>query len=185
VSIFVAILFFPVYSANAQTTVPRFQFGTQFTALRLPSPIGESAAGLGGHFGYNISNYFGVEADVNHFPGGNLKAPDFGETQGLFGLKAGYGGRYGGIFAKVRPGFIHFAQNSATVGRGLKQQDYFSMDVGIVAERYFQNHVYLRFDAGDTIIAYGGEHYLNTTGTIIPLQTTHNFQATIGVGLHF
>jgi len=172
-------------AGNAQTAVQRIEVGTQFTLLRLPDPIGESAAGFGGRFGYNFSNYLGAEAEVNHFPGGNVRSPDFGETQAFFGIKAGYGGKYGGIFAKVRPGIIHFSEESAAVSRGLRRQDYFSADLGIVAERYFQNHIYLRFDAGDTVIAYGGEHYLNSVGTTARLSTTHNFQASFGIGLHF
>jgi outer membrane protein with beta-barrel domain len=171
--------------ANAQLTVPRIEAGVQFVELKLPNPIGEHAPGIGARFAYNLSNYFGLDAEVNHFPGGSKLNSNFGESQGLFGLKAGYGGSYGGIYAKVRPGFMHFARDSATVGRGLKNQDYFAVDLGVVAERYWRNHTYLRFDAGDTIISYGGERYINLTGTPVILNARHNPQFSIGVGLHF
>jgi hypothetical protein len=179
---FLLLLNFPV---QAQIDVPRIETGVQFVGLRLPQPIGESAAGVGARFGYNISNHFGLEAEVNHFPGGTKLAPNFGETQGLFGLKAGYGTKEGGVFAKVRPGFIHFPQDSAAVGRGLVKRDYFALDVGIIAERYWRNHLYLRFDAGDTIISYNGERYIDTFGRVVPLHTTNNFQFSIGFGVHF
>ena len=100
-------------------------------------------------------------------------------------MKAGIGRRYGGIFAKVRPGFIHFPQDSAAAGRGLIQRNYFALDLGIVAERYWSNHIYARFDAGDTIISYGGERYVDPFGGTTRLGTTHNFQFSFGVGLHF
>jgi len=178
-------LLFSASRACAQMTVPRIEAGVQFVELKLPNPIGEHAPGIGARFGYNLSNYFGLEAEANHFPGGTKQDSNFGESQGLFGLKAGYGGSYGGIYAKVRPGFIHFSRDSATVGRGLKNQDYFALDAGIVAERYWHNHTYLRFDGGDTIISYGGERYINLTGTPVTLNTRHNPQFSIGVGLHF
>src|SRR5262249_43133225 len=149
--------------SEGQTEIPRFEAGVHFTALRLPDPIGEYPAGVGGRFGYNVKNYFGLEAEVNHFPGGTKLAPDFCESEGLFGGKTGWGNRYGGLFFKARPGFIHFAKDSATVGRGLSQ-NYFAMDIGGVAERYWGNHAYFRFDVGDTIIAYGNTNYLGVNG---------------------
>jgi hypothetical protein len=42
-----------------------------------------------------------------------------------FGIKAGYGGKYGGVFAKVRPGVAHFSKDSATVARGLRRRTIF------------------------------------------------------------
>jgi len=170
--------------AQAQSGIPRFEGGVIFTALRLPDPIGEGAAGVGARFGHNVNKYFGLDVEVNHFPGGTRQAPDFGETEGLFGIKTGYGNRYAGIFFKARPGFIHFAKNSATVGRGLSE-NYFVLDIGGVAERYWGNHTYFRFDFGDTIIAYGNTRYLGTFGNTVVLGTVHNPQISFGVGIHF
>jgi hypothetical protein len=183
---FVSLLWlFPASPAQAQFDAPRIEVGVHFVGLRLSPPIAEGASGVGARFGYNLSNHFGLEAEVNHFPGGTKRAPNFGETQGLFGLKAGYASQEGGIFAKVRPGFIHFPQDSAAAGRGLIKRDYFALDVGVVAERYWRNHTYVRFDAGDTIISYGGERYLDTFGQIVPLHARNNFQFSIGFGFHF
>ena len=178
-------LFFPSSRAQAQTDVPRIETGVQFVGLSLPQPIGEGAPGIGVRFGYNLSNYIGLEAELNHFSGGTKLTPNFGETEGLFGLKAGYGFKRGGIFAKFRPGFIHFPKDGAAAGRGLTKRDYFALDVGIVAEHYWRNHTYFRFDAGDTIISYGGERYIDTFGKIVPLHTTSNFQVSVGVGNWF
>jgi hypothetical protein len=170
--------------ANAQSDIPRFEGGAIFAVLRLREPVGESPAGVGVRFGHNVNHYFGLEAEVDHFPGGSLKIPNFGETEGFLGVKTGYGNDYGGIFLKVRPGLIHFPGTSATVGRGLSE-NYFALDLGGVLERYWRNHTYLRFDFGDTIIAYGNTRYLDTFGNTIVLGTRHNPQVSLGFGVHF
>jgi hypothetical protein len=172
--------------ARAQTEIPRIETGIQFTALHLPAPIGEGAAGVGGRFTYNLSSHFGLEAEVNHFPGGTRLASNFGETEGLFGLRAGFAIPKGGMFLKARPGFIHFSETSDVHGRGLNQLDHFALDLGFVGTRYFSNHTYLRFDAGDTIITYGNERLLDPlNGRVSRLGTVHNPQISIGVGIHF
>jgi len=168
-----------------QMEVPKIETGLHCVTMKLPDPIGEGAVGVGGRFGRNLSNYFGLEAELNHFPGGTPSNPNFGETEGLFGIKAGIGKRDGGIFGKVRPGFIHFPKDSAAVNRGLRNQNYFAVDLGVVAERYWGNHAYFRFDAGDTVISYGGERYLDAFGRVVPLGTTNNLQIAVGFGLSF
>lgn len=185
-TIVIFLLCIPGSEARAQSEVPRFEAGVQFTALHLPAPINEGAAGLGGRFTYNLNNHFGLEAEVNHFPGGTRSQSSFGETQGLFGLRAGYAIPSGGMFLKARPGFIHFPEGRDVAGRGLSQLDHFAFDLGFVGIRYFWNHTYVRFDAGDTIITYGNEHLLDPiTGRISRLGTVHNAQVSIGVGIHF
>ena len=174
--------------SNAQTPmdVPRIETGVQFTALHLPAPIGEGAPGIGGRFTYNLSKHFGLEAEVNHFPGGKKLASSFGETEGLFGLRAGFATPIGGLFLKARPGFVHFSEDSDVHGRGLHQLDHFALDLGFVGVYYFPNHTYVRFDGGDTIITYGNERLLDSlNGRISRLGTVHNPQIPIGVGIHF
>jgi hypothetical protein len=174
-------------AARAQTDIPRIEAGIHFTEFRLRAPIAEGAAGIGARFGWNLSNHLGFEGEVNHFPGstGPRGTPDFHETEGLFGAKVGFGTKYGGIFGKVRPGFLHFPKDSAAAQRGLMRQDYFALDLGVVAERYFANHAYLRLDAGDTIVSYRNESFLDAFGSTTRLGTSHNFQLSLGVGVHF
>ena len=185
VALAISLQFSIVIGASAQTEVPTIETDLHFVALKLPDPVGEGAAGIGGRFGYNLSNHLGIEAELNHFPGGTPSNPNFGETEGLFGIKAGFGRRYGGIFGKVRPGFIHFPKDGVAVLRGLRAQNYFAIDLGVVAERYWGNHAYFRFDAGDTVISYGGERYVDPFGRIVRLHTTNNLQLSVGLGLSF
>ena len=92
---------------HAQSETPRFEIGTQFTALRLRELMildARTISGLGVIFTYNITNKIAVDAEGNYFG----KDDCFGGrriTQGLFGVKAGVRRRRLGVFGKARPGF--------------------------------------------------------------------------------
>jgi Outer membrane protein beta-barrel domain len=169
---------------RAQAFPPRFEAGVQFTGLHLVD-VGEGAAGLGGRFGVNLTKYIAVEAEFNHFP---KASSDFGEDEGLFGVKLGVRNEFGGVFLKARPGFVHFPSDGAVRGRGLSNPTEFAFDFGLVAEKYVGNHFLMRFDAGDTVLAYGGQHLLDVSrpgGQLVSLGTTNNFQVSVGVGVRF
>jgi hypothetical protein len=170
--------------ARAQALPPRFEAGVQFTGLHLVD-VGEGAAGLGGRFGVNLTKYVAVEAEFNHFP---KASSDFGEDEGLFGVKLGVHNEFGGVFLKARPGFVHFPSDGAVRGRGLSNPTEFAFDFGMVGEKYVGNHFLLRFDVGDTVLAYGGQHLLDVShagGQLVNLGTTNNFQVSVGVGVRF
>ena len=131
--------------------------------------------GAGGRYSYNLSNHLAFDSEVNFF------LPDEGPayaTQGLFGIKAGKRTKHVGIFAKVRPGFqTNFVVND-------REQARFALDVGAVAEVYPNRHLVLRLDAGDLIIPFGNK--VVGEGLFAQrLGTTHNFQASLGVGIRF
>jgi len=178
-------LFCPaVVVAQFGSGVSRVEAGAQFTELALSAPVSEKAAGVGGRFSYNFSRFGGVDADANHFPGGSARNPNFGETTGFVGARIGYATDSIGLFAKIRPGFIHFAQDSAAASRGLSQ-NYFALDVGAVLERYFKNHTFVRLDFGDTVVPYGNTLYVDASGTSRRLGTQNNPSASIGFGFYF
>lgn len=131
--------------------------------------------GAGSRFTYNLNNYIAFDSEVDFF------LPDEGPpyaTQSLFGIKAGKHTKHVGIFAKVRPGFqTNFVVND-------RQQARLALDVGGVAEFYPNRHLVLRLDAGDVIIPFGN----NVVGEGLFAQrlgTTHNLQASLGVGIRF
>ena len=131
--------------------------------------------GAGSRFTYNLNSYIAFDSEVDFF------LPDEGPpyaTQGLFGIKAGKHTKHVGIFAKVRPGFqTNFVVND-------REQARLALDVGGVAEFYPNRHVVLRLDAGDVIIPFGN----NLVGEGLFAQrlgTTHNLQASLGVGIRF
>lgn len=206
---------FSILSAsNGQASVT-----TTVQCLIPPCPVRTSTTeghkaepGFGARIGYNLTENFALEAEGNFFPrerelGGGRK------SQALFGVKAGKRFERVGLFAKARPGFVHFSegdlQERSDVAcitifpppRGCFEatgQTHFALDVGGVFEYYPSRRTLIRFDAGDTIIRLG-EHRVPIAITQDPVsgdprrvvvvsapsETTHNFQGSIGFGFRF
>ncbi|HZH29496.1 MAG TPA: outer membrane beta-barrel protein [Pyrinomonadaceae bacterium] len=168
--------------------------------------------GFGARIGYNLTRNFALEAEGNFFP----REREFGggrKSQAHFGVKAGKRFERVGVFAKARPGFVHFSegdlqprQDVACIAvvpppRGCfegKGRTDFAFDLGGVFEYYPTRRTLIRFDAGDTIIRMG-EHrvpiVINSdpvSGAPVrvvvvnaPSETTHNFQGSLGFGFRF
>lgn len=168
--------------------------------------------GFGARIGYNLTENFALEAEGNFFPherefGGGRK------SQALFGVKAGKRFEQVGVFAKARPGFVHFSEGDLQPRRnggcilvfpppaGCFEgtgRTHFAFDVGGVFEYYPSRRTLIRFDAGDTIIRLG-EHRVpivinsnpvsgaprQAVAVIAPSETTHNFQGSVGFGFRF
>ncbi|MGH9849411.1 MAG: outer membrane beta-barrel protein, partial [Blastocatellia bacterium] len=201
------LLSLPTQNARAQSETPKLEVGAQYTLLRLRSlqPLNNPAlelvvpefvvsdSGFGGRVTYNLNGNFGVEGEVNFFPKErtNFAAPFYlnsRRTQGLFGVKAGVRSEKVGVFAKLRPGFMHFGEGTfdpriqtiLPVPPTASSTE-FSLDAGGVLELYPSRRIALRFDLGDTIIRDGS--FGSFGGG--PSETTHNLQFTTGVGFRF
>lgn len=233
----VSLLF--TYSQRAEAQSPdedghRFEIGGQFSVLNistvrsilptfLPNCITfpcliqvpfersrETEPGFGGRIGYNITNYFAVEAEVNFFP--RERRFDGGrEIQGLFGVKAGRRFDKVGVFGKIRPGFVSsrvvefrdrrdvacitiFPPPLSCFEETARRETELAFDIGGVIELYPTSRMIVRFDAGDTIIRSGQHSFIaapfpiftgNVLVTTAPAETTHNFQGSVGVGFRF
>jgi hypothetical protein len=160
----------------------RFEIGALLTGLNLNSIQGEYPAGIGGRFGYNFTDFLTVETEVNYFP--QNPAGNFGETQALWGIKAGH--RFGrlGLFGKARPGLVHFG------GDFYRTYNYanptkFAFDLGFVLEGYFGSHGIFRFDVSDVVIPFGNTPVYS--GTLQPRYPgiSHNPQFSVGIGIRF
>lgn len=171
--------------------------------------------GVGVRLGYSINRYLTVEAEWNLFPRDRGEFdPDFTggrKVQGLFGAKVGRRFESVGVFAKARPGFVHFSRGDLRQSggcilsippplgcfEGTGRTD-FAVDVGGVLELYPSKRTIVRFDVGDTILRTG-DHLVpvivgSPPGDPIPArgfvggaraQTTHNVQASVGFGFRF
>lgn len=172
----------PAQNAQAQSETPRVEVGAHYTRLSLRD-FGTTDNGVGTRLTLNITDGFAVEGEVNFFPRGrdNLAAPTgfsgvSQRTQGLFGVKYGMRSEKAGIFGKIRPGFMHFGENSLefSFSPPIPTTTEFALDIGGVFELYPTRSVAFRFDVGDAIIRFGGLGF-----------TSHNLQITTGVALRF
>ena len=205
---------------HAQTDPPKVEVSAVYTAIRQNDdffqlidgfePRIRHNFGVGGRFTYNLTSAIALEAEVTFHPKergefiGGLFPPFFFGTQvggrrveGLFGVKAGKRWEKFGVFAKARPGFMHFTHvpdcpNGLVEQCSLGGKTEFALDIGGVVEYYPSRRFVLRFDVGDTIIKYGKLNRAATTDfpdIIFPVKvgggTTNNAQYSVGFGVRF
>jgi hypothetical protein len=174
------------YEVGAQVTSPYFREFSRVLGRR-------SEIGVGGRFTLNLNNLLAAEAQVDLYP--DDKFFDYRrKIQGLFGVRAGVRKGRVGVFAKVRPGFMHVRDRGVCFipeGCGLTPPGYtedyfgrfwFALDTGVVFEIYPSQRVALRLDAGDLLVrrldgsaGSGKKHY----------YSSHNLQIGGGVALRF
>jgi hypothetical protein len=202
-------------AARAQdvTDAHKFEVGAQATSIHLAQTdatinsttvgtftthdLDVTTFGVGGRVGYNVNRYVAVEAEFNYFPEKNFNEVDQSRREQFFaGVRVGKRWQKVGVFAKLRPGAMHFDEAPFQTVCGLSpsspgcrsvSQTFFALDAGGVVEYYPTTRTILRFDAGDTVVRYGATGPtvgFNSTITA-PAQTTHNFQASVGFGVRF
>jgi hypothetical protein len=173
----------------AQET-PKYEIGANFALIRLHD-LDTTDVGVGARAVFNLNKWVGFEAEMNTFP---KQGRGFFEgrqkVQGLFGVKAGKRMDKFGLFAKARPGFMHFADNRITnpcppgavciLAILLGNQTNFAVDLGGVVEFYPSRRFTTRIDVGDTIVRFG--NFSLPTGTS---YTSHNLQVNVGFGVRF
>lgn len=229
VALAAVLLFSAAPRARAQDAGPRWEVGGQFTAFDVsngsasvsstvpcfvpPCPVITTTAdhratelGFGGRVGYSFNRHVAFEAEANLFPRERaLTDEDFTggrKVQGLFGVKAGRRYERVGLFAKARPGFVHFAEGDLEqVGSCLsvfppplgcfetRGRTDFALDLGGVVELYPSSRTLLRFDVGDTVLWTRAHNVpVRALGGVVvgvPDATTHNFQGSVGFGFRF
>jgi hypothetical protein len=157
----------------------RFAVGAQLAFDHLPE-LGETPVGYGFRFTYAaFVPFISFDAELNSFP--THGSGNFGQTQALFGLKAGARVGRWGAFLKARPGFAHFYDGVAQ--QRLTQRTNFALDIGGGVEYYFIPHVGLRWDLSDVMTHFGsGTLNVGPGGPLgVPLGTRGNFQTTLGI----
>ena len=201
------LLIQPTVFAQTQD-VPKLELGAEFASLVRDNFGGtKSDAGFGGRITYNLNENFALESAGYFFPERCFNCRNNGRViEVVGGLKAGKRFNSWGVFAKARPGIVHFTEGQFDViptgpspgfpfqfqTRGLTN---FAADLGGVLEFYPSRRIVARFDAGDTLIHFRRltNNFLTTdsSGDLIvlpfttPATTTHNFQFSAGVGFRF
>jgi hypothetical protein len=161
---------------SAQGEPPKIELGVQTSILRL-NALSEVPLGIGGRFTYNVAPYLAIEAEATYFP--QDPSGNFGETLALAGARVGWQFHGRRVYARVRPGVIHFG-GALPLTRTTEP----AVDIGIGYDHYWSRHVGFRFDIGDTIIPFGGARVL-TGPAPVRLGTTHNLETSIGLGIRF
>jgi hypothetical protein len=169
--------------AWAQEQVTRCEAGAQFTALDLTGSLGEKPAGFGGRFAYNLNRYLAVETEANYFP--QNPDGDFGQTQFLAGIRAGFNIDGIGVYAKLRPGFVHFGGAAFRVYNG-NNPTRPALDIGgLVQYLPRSRRVGLRVDWGDTLVSLPALVRPTGSASTTAGGVQHTFQAEIGVVVRF
>lgn len=195
--------------AQTQTDEHKFEVGAQLTSIHLAptdatvttTTLGTfnttgfdvTTVGYGARIGYNVNRYVAVEAEFNYFPQKNFNEVFQSRREQFFaGVRVGKRWEKAGVFAKLRPGTMHFDEvpfHTVCGGAGCneKSENTLALDAGAVVEYYPTPRTIVRFDAGDTIVHFkeAGPTALFGSTVFTPRQTTHNFQASFGFGFRF
>lgn len=182
--VLLSILQVPV---NAQDT-PKFEIGTQYSALRIPSDRAGCLGcmvfnhGFGARFVANLNRAIAIDSEFDFFPAEGSGATNVlggRVTTTFLGVKAGYRTKRFGIFGKLRPGLQTYgrALNSVSPTLQFGSRKNFALDVGGVAEYYPSRRIAFRFDVGDTRIHFDSGDFGHFWG--------NNLQITSGILFRF
>ncbi|HEX8335429.1 MAG TPA: outer membrane beta-barrel protein, partial [Pyrinomonadaceae bacterium] len=115
--------------AQSRTEGHKFEAGAVLTALDMRDATRSKPGGVGVRFGYNFHEYAAFDSELDYYPQNSQN--NFGETQGLFGVKAGK--RFGkvpvGLFVKARPGFVKLGNDVIAYNPTLEATR-FALDLG-------------------------------------------------------
>jgi hypothetical protein len=154
--------------------------GASYTLLSLTYPD-QIPSGFGGWLTWKF-----VDVGVNLFPEDH---PIIGrQTQLLAGVRGGLRSDRVGLFARVRPGLVHFSERFFQPEIAcilifpppescLIDATNFAVDLGGTVEIYPTPRSIIRVDAGDTMIRFGR--------TQLDPVWKHNFQFAAGGGVRF
>jgi hypothetical protein len=181
VFVFLALLSPVVHAQNAAA-------GATYTLLSLTYPD-QIPNGFGGWLSWDFTRtglIAGIDLGVNFFPENH---PIIGrQTQLLGGVRGGVRARSFGVFARVRPGFVHFSERFFSPDvvcvlifpppeSCLIEATNLALDLGGTIEVYPTPRSLLRFDIGDTMIRFLRDQQ--------DAAWKNNLQFSAGVGIRF
>lgn len=175
-------------TALAQEQNAKYEIGVLIPTINVTEKS-DKDTGLGLRFTYNVTDYFGLEAETSRF----LQTREGGgdnELQALFGVRGGIRRKRYGLFAKVRPGITRFYLLGVSPGPNKFEQGHtrFSVDVGGVFEYYPRRNFAFRVDVGDTMIHFKrGDFFYQYLDEpmFVSRQLSHNLQVNFGIAYRF
>lgn len=87
IGLIAGLLIFMSLKAHAQSSdLRKTEIGAFLTSLNMRDSVREEPLGFGGRVSYNMTKNFAVDGELAYYP--QDPSNNFGETQGLIGLKA-------------------------------------------------------------------------------------------------
>jgi hypothetical protein len=140
-------------------TDPRWKMGFQMTSVGLPAnnkncpSCQDLHTGVGFNFNYRFAKYAYFDGETNFFPSSDTYKQPGDVYEVLAGLKIGRPYRSWGLFAQVRPGWVHY---DTPIGQS-SHRSYLSttriaQNFGGSVEYYPSKHSALQFNLGTTLV---------------------------------
>jgi opacity protein-like surface antigen len=141
----------------AQDNYTRFEFGAQFSTVRLTNTAlgATDYSGFGGRFDWNLNRRLALESQLDFFPEHSLPMLTIqgGQTlQAVFGVRAKViQTRRLSVFGLIRPGLFHFTDvlyfnSSSATGFAERPETHFALNLGGGIEYYVNPRWVLRAD---------------------------------------
>lgn len=183
--------------ALAQSTSDRFELGVQVSSVT-SSQFEATDLGLGGRFAWHPVEPFGIESEINLYPGDfpDQRAFSRGRVEGLFGVTVGP--RFGRLrpFGRLRSGFLSIREApqpfpcilifppplSCALASG---RTLVAVDIGGGVEVFATRRAFVRVDAGDRVLKYPGPVFARNFTRRDDAFFSHDFRFAAGAGLRF
>jgi hypothetical protein len=183
--------------AFAQTDERNVQLGVNLSAVS-SGEFDSTDLGVGGRVSWHPVDLLGAEAEVTFYPSDFADEPAFSSSrlEGLFGVTIGP--RIGRLrpFAKLRPGFVRFAEAPEPFPCILifppplrcqlaAGETVLALDIGAGIEFLMTERAFARVDVGDRAVRFPGL-VLDSDGTQREdAFFSHDFRFQLGGGLRF
>lgn len=140
-------------------TDPRLNVGFQMTSVGLPAnnrncpSCQDLHTGVGFNFNYRFAKYAYFDGETNFFPSSDTYKQPGNVYEVLAGLKIGRPYRSWGLFAQVRPGWVHYDAPLSQRSHGsYLSTTRIAQNFGGSFEYYPSKHSALQFNLGTTLV---------------------------------